>query len=402
MRPTRTLVLCLALALFSSLALPPFAVAATRHEMYVHQRKADDARKQANTQQKKADQLVSETRQIEDEMDALAGQISDLDGKIGATSSRRIRLEDQVAVIAGRVEAKQREVAAVKARFDAQVAALNERVNETYRSGDWAFISWLLDSSSVGDFLERAEYANRIMEHDEQIAAQLDETRAGLEQAEAELSRSLDEVQAKRSEVKAEEDHLVRLRTQRDSKLDAQSAAKHRKQELLAETKDNIDRLQEIAKAEDEESAKIASALFGTSSRGGGTYYCGEMQWPTPGHTSISSPYGMRYHPILHYNRMHTGIDIRAPSGAAIVAIGGGKVVWAGWRGGYGNVVMIDHGDGIVSVYAHMSRIGCSDGQRVSAGQEIGHVGMTGLATGPHLHFEIRLNGDPVNPLKYV
>jgi murein DD-endopeptidase MepM/ murein hydrolase activator NlpD len=107
----------------------------------------------------------------------------------------------------------------------------------------------------------------------------------------------------------------------------------------------------------------------------------------------------MRYHPILHYNRMHAGIDVSAPSGAQLVATGSGKIIVAGVRGGYGNCVMIDHGDGLVSVYAHMKSISVKVGQGVISGQTVGYVGSTGLSTGPHLHFEIRVNGNPVNPL---
>jgi murein DD-endopeptidase MepM/ murein hydrolase activator NlpD len=138
--------------------------------------------------------------------------------------------------------------------------------------------------------------------------------------------------------------------------------------------------------------------LKGGSSHGSGRY-AGSMAWPCPGYTRVSSQFGMRYHPILHYNRMHAGIDVSAPSGATLVAVGSGVVVSAGVSGGYGKCVMIDHGDGLVSVYAHMSRISVSKGQTLATGQSIGAVGATGLSTGPHLHFEIRVNGNPVNPL---
>jgi murein DD-endopeptidase MepM/ murein hydrolase activator NlpD len=107
-------------------------------------------------------------------------------------------------------------------------------------------------------------------------------------------------------------------------------------------------------------------------------------------------------HPILHVRKLHTGIDIRAPKGARIVAAGSGKVIFAGSNGGYGNFTMIDHGNGLVTCYAHQSSIVVSKGQHVSAGTTIGYVGSTGLSTGPHLHFEVRVNGTPVNPMGYL
>lgn len=118
---------------------------------------------------------------------------------------------------------------------------------------------------------------------------------------------------------------------------------------------------------------------------------------PVAGH--ITSGFGMRYHPILHFTRMHTGIDFGAAWGSPIVAAADGQVIGAGWAGGYGQQVQVSHGGGIVTTYSHMSGIAASDGEMVRQGQVIGYVGSTGLATGPHLHFEVRLNGTPVDPM---
>ena len=279
--------------------------------------------------------------------------------------------------------------------------AVDDALTATYRSGEWVFIDWLLSAESISDLLDRTTMVQQIMERDQEIASDLASTRSDLEQAEAELSRTLDEVTAKRAEIKAEEDRLQGLRSNRDSKMRAEQAAQNEKQALLAETKTNIARLKAIAAAEDRDAARIAAELRSSGSKGSGKY-AGIMAWPCPGHTRVSSPFGMRYHPILHVMRMHTGVDISAPSGATLVAVGSGVVIAAGVRGGYGNCVMIDHGNGVVSLYAHMSRISVKLKQTVTTGQTIGAVGSTGLSTGPHLHFEIRVNGNPVNPLGYI
>jgi murein DD-endopeptidase MepM/ murein hydrolase activator NlpD len=118
---------------------------------------------------------------------------------------------------------------------------------------------------------------------------------------------------------------------------------------------------------------------------------------PVAGH--ITSSFGMRYHPILHFARMHAGIDFGAAWGSPIVAAADGQVVAAAWTGGYGRQVQVAHGSGIVTTYSHMSSIAASPGEPVRQGQVIGYVGSSGLATGPHLHFEVRVNGHPVNPL---
>ena len=117
----------------------------------------------------------------------------------------------------------------------------------------------------------------------------------------------------------------------------------------------------------------------------------------------MTSPFGWRWHPILGYRRFHAGIDIGAPSGSAIVAAGSGTVIQAGYNGGYGNVTMIDHGNGVVTVYGHQSSIGVSVGSsRCRRASGSAPSGSTGLSTGPHLHFEVRINGNPVNPMSYL
>jgi murein DD-endopeptidase MepM/ murein hydrolase activator NlpD len=398
MRRTTPLRILLVAVLVSACALPSVALAATNADLYAHQRAAEDARKKAAAEQKLADALLAQTRRLEAEIQSIAGEVTVLEGQIGTASERRARLEQEIALLRAGIDLKQQQIESVKRDYVVQTDALAARVDATYRSGEWVFIDWLLSAESIADLLDRTDMVQRIMDNDEEIANGLESDRADLERAEQELARTLDTVSTKRAEVKAEEDRLEGLQSSRNSKLKAEQSAKNQKTALLAETKENIARLKAIAAAEDRESARIAAMLKGGSSHGSGRY-AGSMAWPCPGYTRVSSQFGMRYHPILHYNRMHAGIDVSAPSGATLVAVGSGVVVSAGVSGGYGKCVIIDHGDGLVSVYAHMSRISVSKGQTLTSGQSIGAVGSTGLSTGPHLHFEIRVNGNPVNPL---
>jgi murein DD-endopeptidase MepM/ murein hydrolase activator NlpD len=143
---------------------------------------------------------------------------------------------------------------------------------------------------------------------------------------------------------------------------------------------------------------EIAAEIAAQQRRNRTTYVGGIMAWPAPQFTRASSPFGVRFHPVFKVNRMHTGVDLAAPTGSPIVAANDGVVLRAEWNGGYGNCVVIDHGGGIATLYAHASRILVKKGQQVKKGQTIALIGSTGTSTGPHLHFEVLKDGKAVRP----
>ena len=401
MRPSSPLRI-LAIALLAvCLATPTTVFAYSKADAVAHQKAAEAARAKAAAEQAKANDLLKQTQAIEDRISALDKDLEALGTQIGSASARRSRLEEEIGLTNQDIAAKQTAIAKLQAGYASRMDALNARVDSSYRSGDWAWLEILLSSQNLSDFIQRTEYVNMIIADDEQAAAELDGMRVDLETVTAELDRSLQTLQTKRAEVAAQEQGLKTLQSSQDSKKSAQQAAQHEKSAMLAETKKNIARLRAFALAEEQESARITRLLKGGSSSGSGKY-AGTFMWPAPGHTRITSPFGYRIHPILHVRKLHTGIDIGAPSGARIVAAGNGTVIYAGSNGGYGNFTMIDHGDGLVSCYAHQKKILVSKGQHVSAGTTIGYVGSTGLSTGPHLHFEVRVNGVPKNPMSYL
>jgi murein DD-endopeptidase MepM/ murein hydrolase activator NlpD len=401
MSSSRPLRLLLVLVLAGCLVAPASAAAYTSRDVAAHEAAAQAARVKAAAEQKKAAALLAETDKLESQIAAIQKEIDGLDDDIGTTSQRRAKLESEMTTLQGAIGEKEGQIAVLQQEYDARTQALSDRVNVVYRQGDWAYFEMLLGARDLADFVQRTEFVTRLIRSDEEIATEIENDRGSLEAATAELNRTLDTVQAKRTQIRAEEDSLRHLKSVQDGKLGERQSVQDQKAALLASTKKNVARLQAAAAAEQAESDRIASLLRGGASHGSGKY-AGTFTWPTPGYTHVSSPFGMRMHPILHVRKMHTGIDIHVPYGARIVAAGNGTVIYAGVRGGYGNCTMIDHGNGLVTVYAHQSRILVRSGQRVTAGQAIGKVGSTGLSTGPHLHFEVRVNGTPVNPLNYL
>jgi murein DD-endopeptidase MepM/ murein hydrolase activator NlpD len=187
---------------------------------------------------------------------------------------------------------------------------------------------------------------------------------------------------------------------ERKSGLAQLDTARDDKKTLLAEAekdKASWERKEDSLLAE---SDRLAADLRALGERAGAVVGTGQFVWPVNGR--VSSPFGYRIHPIFHVRKMHTGIDLSAGMGTPIKAADSGTVVQAGWRGGYGKCVVISHGNGVATLYAHQSVISVSVGDTVERGQAIGNVGSTGYSTGAHLHFEVRVDGSPVDPMRYL
>jgi len=393
-----------------ALALAPaVAFAATQEELADAQRRAAQAREAAAEAEAEAAELQVEVDRLDAIVADAQAQLDQVRGQMAEVTARREKLEAEIAALEAEIALKQKEIDATQAELDERYEVLSQRVQTTYKQGDYFMLELLLDSKSLGDLIDRSAFVQFIMEEDERIAADLTTTRERFEDAKAQLGRDAEAVETKRQEALAEEARLRTLKQNEARELAAEQAAQADKQGLLVETEANAERLREMAEAEEAESRRIAAALTSSASSGAGQFN-GEMAWPVPGFYRVTSPYGYRTHPIFGTQKLHTGIDIgKNPDGtpidgAAIVAGGDGEVIFAGSKGGYGNTVMIDHGDGVVTLYAHQRSggIAVSNGQWVTKGQTIGAVGSTGYSTGPHLHFEVRVNGEPVDPMGYL
>ena len=288
-----------------------------------------------------------------------------------------------------------------------------------YKRGNVNYIEVILNSKDIEELLRNNEIISSIAKADreliEYIKTQIDtikdtEERLKIDKAKLSASKAAVEnerqgyqeaVNAKNDYMKVLEKNLEAYELEFDK---AQSSWENLDLEILklqqeiAVQKKKEEAAKERAKrASMNRTNRVNSDISVASGPRDGQKYT----WPLPGHYSISSPYGYRQHPILGYAKFHSGIDIPAPSGTPIVAAKSGTVIMSQLMSGYGNVIMVDHGE-TVTVYAHCSALNKSIGDSVSAGDVVAFVGSTGLSTGPHLHFEVRVNGSTVNPLGYV
>jgi murein DD-endopeptidase MepM/ murein hydrolase activator NlpD len=335
-----------------------------------------------------------------------AVRIRGLQGEIRSVARRQAKLESEVsekrAELAGirdRLERARSRLALLKSRLIVSQRTLAARLVAIYKDGDPDILSVVLDSTSFGDFLDRTEFLDRIADQDQKVITRVRRVKkevtdltkelGGLE-TQAEAAR--DAILSKRNEVLVvknrivdRRDELAQARDGRASILTRVRTSRRHAEEDLA----GLERLQARVTAQVRSAGSGATPAAGPIRRGSGNFI-----WPVNG--SVSSPFGQRW------GRLHAGIDISAPTGTPIRAAASGRVILMGPTGGYGNYTCVGHGGGISTCYAHQSRYGTSNGASVRQGQVIGYVGNTGNSTGPHLHFEVRVNGSPTDPLGYL
>ncbi len=266
---------------------------------------------------------------------------------------------------------------------------VGDRLVAIYERGQQGHLDLLTSSRNFSHLLQRAELARFLADQDRAALKHLKEQKER-------VASYQHQVRAKTAEVAAWQSTVRRITQRR----------KHETWEAYSDLKGTADYRQDMEAelvALEKDSRDVTAMLRAMQNTAPGrkrfhTVYAGPVSG-LPVNGRITSPFGYRYHPILHTRKLHTGVDIAAPIGTPIFAVGGGCVVWASRRGGYGNCVIIDHGGGRATLYGHMSAIAVHAGETVSRRQVIGYVGSTGVSTGPHCHFELRINGEPVNPL---
>lgn len=382
MRIRKTVVWLLVLAFLvpAIVYTPPEFHPVRADELQEKQAQLEALRKQIDAQR----QLVGAARKKET---GIVNEISRLEKDINKLEKEIASLEGQLGVVSRRIETTQDEITEAEAHLAERMDVLGERLVVMYEVGDISYLEVLLSATDFADFLSRWELLKEIVNQDQELISKINEERRQLEE--------------KKKQLEANKKQLEEAQQTRKEK-EKQLELKNKERQAALKEVQNDRKLYEQALRELEQASKEIELMIQRMQSGGSYMGTGTFTWPAPGYTRITSQYGMRYHPILKQNKLHTGMDIGAPSGAKVVAADDGKVITATYNSAYGNMIIIDHGGGISTLYAHMSRFAVSQGAMVKKGQTIGYVGSTGWSTGPHLHFEVRKNGTPVNPKSYL
>ena len=317
-------------------------------------------------------------------------------------NNQEIELYDEmIAEKAAELEEAQRLENEQLERYRARVRAMEE-------NGGYNILAIISKSDSFSDMLTAMDDVGEIMESDRQLEDAYIAARENTESVKADYEDTRAELEELKAQLKAEQEELEKdIEEAIQIILDLENDLENRQAEydaiMAAEDAANatIDKLVAELEAQRAAEAAAAAAAAGGSGGGGSANASGSFLWPVASYVYVSSRFGLRVHPITGKTKRHTGIDIASNQGTAVYASDGGSVTLAGWNGGYGNCIMIDHGNGYVTLYGHLSSISVSVGQTVSQGATIGAVGSTGNSTGPHLHFEVLKNGTRIDPEQF-
>ena len=329
---------------------------------------------------------------LQDELSATMLRVQEIEDKVIEYENDSKELGQKVETLQTSIDEAQAKLQTATQNYDEKMDILAKRLVTMYESGDTTYLDVLLKSKNLTDFISRYYVIEEMAEYDTEIINQIKEEKENIETTRQKLENEQAEIKVVKAKAEQTSIVLNNTKTLQNSYIKKLSSEEKKLQEQITSFK------QEEAEIE----AKILAATNGIDADI--QYTGGEMLWPVAIEgTVITSNFGIREHPIQGVVKEHTGIDIgNAPLGTPVVAAADGVVSYAGWLGGYGNCVMINHGDGIVTLYGHGNKILTTVGTEVKKGDTIMEVGSTGNSTGPHLHFEVRVNGICTNPLAYV
>ncbi len=367
----------LALSLLISLSVTGTALADDLEDQLADlQRQAEEQQAKTNEASAKVESVSERMRQIQEELRVATAEYKEVKGQLDS-------VEDKISDNTERLQ---------KTEADLKVKnkKLQQRVRDIYINGQISYIDALFGAKDFADLMTRMDVLKRIIKHDYDLIMKVKEEKATVENTRAQLEKD-----------KAEAEVLVADAQAKKAKVEDKESEQQVLLDQAIYDRDTSERMyEEIMAASQEVANMIRRSQMSSAGYSGAPAGAGGMIWPISG--PITSEFGWRTHPIFGTARFHSGLDIGGDYGMPIYAAASGTVIYAGWISGYGNAVIIDHGGGVTTLYGHNDSLNVSEGENVAQGQVMAMCGSTGNSTGPHCHFEVRENGEPVSPYGYL
>ena len=358
------------------------------------EQKIKDNNRKINNAQHQLDKNKKDQANVTKEMQGVKNKINKTEKEIKTLTKDVVDAHDKLVEASDKLQAE-------KEKLNKGNENLGKRLRNIYKSGGVGFLDVILSSSSASDLFSNLEMVKYIFKNDNQVVAQLTKTYEAIKEEQKAVEQQEVALKKKQDELAEKEKSLGKDYARLDDKKDDLQADGKKLQKQISQWKaDSADIEATIKRNSNHHIGKQGGGHSGGSNSGGAS----AKGFIRPVNGVITSGFGYRTYQIGNktYSDFHLGIDIAAPTGTPVKAAKAGRVIWSGWKGSYGNLVVIDHGNGVATAYGHNSQLNVSVGQEVSQGQIIAKVGSTGNSSGPHCHFEVRINGRVVNPLSYV
>ncbi|WP_303052284.1 murein hydrolase activator EnvC [uncultured Dialister sp.] len=368
---------------------------------------ADDLDDQVQDLQGQIDSSRLEQENWQQVIEDVSAKLKQIQADLDAANARLQSIRSRQSEINAQIVQTQNEIVKMEAYLKTRQNVLNRRVRAIYMHGQLNYLEVILGANSFSDFANRVELLKRVIRSDYNLILEIQKQKAAIEAKKAQLEEDKRQLDALAAEAEKTQQEIAAKKAEQQKVLDAaksnKSAAAQMEQDLNAQLASVRNLIQQRLAAA--EAARQAAQQASSDEGGGGSddnyvQGTGAMGWPCSG--PITSPFGYRTHPIFGTTIFHAGIDIGVDYGTPIHAADSGVVVYSGWISGYGNAVIIDHGGGVSTLYGHNQSLAVSEGQSVSKGSVVAYAGSTGNSTGPHCHFEVDVNGSPVNPMGYL
>lgn len=363
-------------AAFLTSVIMPVLAAPSQSQIDEAKKKTQDAKKDVDAAKEKQNAAIREYNSIDKEISSTENEINIIEKQI-------TQAEEDLVV-------KEEELKVAQEEYNKYEEEFLSRARVMYENGDIAYIEILFGAQSFSDFIERIELISQLMKYDNLVLENLEDTKKKI----ADSKKEIEDIIKRQTENKA-------TLTDKAKRLEENLS---KKQELIDSLAKDVEKYKAIYESAERAEQEMIRQNKGALSYSANPvkYTGGKFLWPVPSSSRITSEYGYRIHPVYKTRKFHSGIDIAAGYGVNILASADGTVTLATDNGGYGKCIIINHGSGLATLYAHNSTLLVSKGDKVTRGQIIAKAGSTGVSTGPHLHYEVRVNGSTTDPVQYL